>query len=184
MIMHAVQLEGIKTILVGSRRLAEKAVDAKPPIVWKPGLVLIRAGAAVPESSELIESTVHDWNGMAFPAPEFEEWLRGTDWQWSYYTPSLTQTAWGVTPDHAIRRAAQAAVVQAEKKGLNSVEVESTVIRGASGLYRATVKLGVRNLQQGPFLKELGPRHRVAHTGHQRGLTAVANRKGLQIKAM
>jgi hypothetical protein len=120
---------------------------------------------------------------LATRSPEFEERLQGSEWQWSHYVPEAVASGWGITVEGAANAASNRLLHAAESARVNSAEISSVTIKNFLGWKRATVRADLRNLQRGPFLRELNPRHRV-RAGHNHGLIRTMNRKGLQIKGV
>jgi hypothetical protein len=148
------------------------------------GMALIHKASVIPSSVTSDKEVCDGWNSATLSGAELEKLLHGSDWQWSYYVPSLTGSAWGLTTEQAVRRSVSRLLNEVEMKGLNSAEIASIRVRRFFGLILATVRLEQRNLQLGPFLKPLDPRYRFRRPLHHRDLINVANRKGLHMKAM
>ena len=180
---HTAQIQNVRPALARIRPAASEIVSTER-MSLKDGMVFFRDSTPLPASVHIREGISVEWELANLPGSELEKTLQGTDWQWSYYVPSLVGTAWGLTRDQAVHRSVRRLLGTVQEKGLNSVEIASTAVRSVFGLQQATVKLDLRNLQQGPFLREPDPRHRLPRTSRSRHLSEVANRKGVQMKAM
>jgi hypothetical protein len=129
------------------------------------GAALINKASVIPSSLTLGEEVYDGWNVATLSGPELERLIRGSDWQWSYYVSSLTVSRWGVTADQAVGRSVRRLLNKVKDQGVNSVQIDSIKLRKIFWLSHATVKLGSRNLQRGPFLRPLDPRHRYRPPG-------------------
>lgn len=147
------------------------------------GAVLVKRHATLPKGVYAAGS-IGDWNLLAARSPEFEERVRGTEWRWSYYVPAAVASGWSLNVGRAVQAAIRRLLKHVDAVGMNSIEVDSVAVRSVLGMKRATVRADLRNLQQGPFLRELDPWHRVRRTWHYRDLTRTRNRKGAEAKGI
>ena len=158
---------------------AERAFTA----LIEPGAVLVKCHAALPEGV-YVAGTLADWNVLAARSPEFEERVRGSEWQWSYYVPSAVAHGWSWNAASAVHAATRRLLKQVDAAERNSIDVSAVSICNLLGMKRATVRADLRNLQRGPFLRELDPRHRVRRIWHHRDLIRTRNRKGAEAKGI
>jgi hypothetical protein len=162
---------------------AERATSAVIEHPLESGAVLVKRHATLPEGV-YSAGTIADWNLLAARSPEFEERVRGSEWHWSYYVPSAVAHGWSPNRANAVQAATRRLLKQVDAAELNSIEVTSVTIRNVLGMKRATVRADLRNLQRGPFLRELDPWHRVRRTWHPRDLIRTRNRKGAEAKGI
>jgi hypothetical protein len=158
---------------------AERAIAS--PI--EPGVVLVKGPATLPEGV-YVARRIGGWDVLSARSAEFDERLRDSEWQWSYYVPSAVASAWRWNQADAIEAATRKLFQRVDAAGLNSIEVSSVSIKNVLGMKRATVRADLRNLQHGPFLRELDPGHRVRRTWHHRDLIRTLHHKGAEARAI
>jgi hypothetical protein len=126
----------------------------------EPGVVLVKSSLALPEGVCTSPGKVGEWNMLATRSPEFEERLQGSEWRWPHYVPEAVASGWGITAEGAANAASNRLLHAAESARMNSAEISSVTIKNFLGWKRATVRAELRNLQRGPFLRELDLRGR------------------------
>lgn len=160
---------------------APAAAERVTGAVIEPGAVLVQRCTALPEGV-YVAGHVGEWDLLVARSHEFEERVRGNEWTWSYYVPGGVASGWSGSATGAVEAAVRRLIEQAGGVGLNSIEVSSVEVRSYLGLKKAIVRADLRNLQRGPFLRELDPHHRVRRSWHYRDLIRTRNRRNARSK--
>ena len=123
-----------------------------------PGAVLLRDGIALPGCPQLPSQRYGSWYKVnELNGHDVEELALEAGWRFTFIAPTLQVTAFGLTRQAAIYRAAEKAIHQVTSWGFAAFEVGNVDVQDLMGVYRANLLVHVRQLRPSPYLHELDP---------------------------
>ena len=132
---------------------AERKVDSITP-----GAVLLRDGISLPGRPPLPSERYGSWYKLReLNGHDVEELALEAGWRFTFIATTLQVTAFGLTRQAAIYRAAVKAIHEVTSRGFAAFEVGSVDVQHLMGIYRAKLLVHVRQPRPSPYLRELDP---------------------------
>ena len=127
------------------------------------GDVLIKRDTPLPSSLRGISlRRIGLWNLLfGLKASECDRLTRSGGWHFFFFAQALESTAVAATASGAIQKAFNRMSQQAEREGINAIEIIEVHTRKLFGMCRTRIAAHRRHIKSSPYFRDPDPNHRV-----------------------